>query len=389
LEAALRRNLVDCFSTLNGGFGTRFLRTLRLRVTYLLRGSKAETDLNDELQDYIERQTEQHVARGLSREQARIAALRDMGGVEPLKESCRDQRGLNALDDLQRDMRFAIRVASRNPLFSLTIVLSLALGVAATSAIFSVVCGMLVNPFPYRQAESISVLTFRDGHDRSSALLYPASDYQQIAGKATNLQDSFAFKRTSSITTRGLPESVIQIGFSQGAFRFFGVPMLKGRPFGASDVPSRDEPPNVIVLSHTFWMHHYSGAANVIGKALELDHQLFTIIGIAPPRFTWSGGDVFTPLRPATGGGPEVNIAVRPLPGLSMAAVNAQIDSLTHHVAELRPGMYPRGTFQVRAVSMTDQMLGNVSCWCRAPRHFSNLARRRSFISCLSGMWTS
>jgi predicted permease len=337
----------------------QILRQFRLRLRSMLQRQQVEKDLDDELQFHLEQLTEQNLASGMNRAEARSQAMCEIGCIDGWKEQCRDQRGLNPIDNLLRDMRYTVRVASRNRLFSAVVVLSLALGVAATSAIFSVVYAMLVDPFPYKDAGRICALNFSSQGIRDSTLLYPVTDYPVFLKGATTLEESFAYRRTSPSVTHGIPESLVQVGFSTNAFSFLGVPMLHGRAFGPADIPSPDSPPNVAVLSQAFWRHYYGGRADAIGQTLELDHQRFTVIGIAPPRFTWNGGDVFVPMRPWQTGGEEVNIAVRPRHGISLAAVTAQIDALTHRLAVANPGSYPRGVFRMRAISMTDQLLGN------------------------------
>ncbi len=291
----------------------------------------------------------------MKHDDARARALRDIGNIDGWKEACRDQRGLNLLDNLWRDSRHALRMAERNRVLSAVIVLSLSFGVAGTSAIFSLVYAVVVDPFPYSDTRSISLVTFSAPGIHESPLLFPVTDYRSIAD-AGGLRESFAFKRVSSTATRGPVESVAQVGFSSGAFAFLGVPMLKGRAFGYSNDGSPET--HSAVLSYAFWKRRYGGS-EVIGQTLELDRELFTIIGIAPPRFQWASGDVYVPLRARPGGGPEVNIVARPRDGISLSALSVEIDALTHRLASAHQGLYPRGKFRIRVVRMTDHMLGN------------------------------
>src|SRR5712691_7457245 len=119
----------------------RFLRKLRLRFSWLLRRSKGETDLSDELQDYIERQTELHLGYGLSPQQARNAALRDVGGIEQVKEECRDARGTLWIENTLQDGRYAWRTLCRDRGFTAAAICTLALGIGANTAIFDVING--------------------------------------------------------------------------------------------------------------------------------------------------------------------------------------------------------------------------------------------------------
>ena len=127
----------------------RLFRTLRLRLSWLLRRSKGETDLNDELQDYLARQTELYLGRGLPPQKARSAALRDVGGLEQVKEECRDARGTHWIETTLQDVRYAWRTLFRDLGFTAAAVCTLALGIGANTAIFDVINGVILRPLPY------------------------------------------------------------------------------------------------------------------------------------------------------------------------------------------------------------------------------------------------
>jgi predicted permease len=335
----------------------RVLSGIRLKLRSLISRKRVEDELDAELQFHLERLMEQNAASGMTQDDSRAKALRDLGNIGVWKEACRDQRGLALLESLWRDLRYALRMAARNRVFSSMIVLSLTLGVAGTSAIFSLAYALLVDPFPYRDSSGIALITFSAPGIHDSTLLFPAADYPRIE-RATTLRGSFAFKRVASTATRGPAESVAQVGFSPGAFDFLGVPVFRGRSFGFRDGAPPDAPARIAVLSYAFWQRRY-GNSDVIGQTLELDREPFTIVGIAAPRFNWAEGDVFVPFRPRPGGGPEVNIAVRPHDAGNLAAVTAEMDAVTHRLAETSPALYPHGPFRIKAVRMTDQLLGN------------------------------
>jgi hypothetical protein len=140
----------------------RVLRSLRLRVSSLVRRSQREANLNEELQDYIGRQTERHMASGLSPENAHRAALRDAGGIEQVKEKCRDARGTAWLENTLYDIWFGFRTMRKHRTFAITAVLTLSAGIGAATTMFSVLYGVLIDPFPYTDAKRLVLISIFD-----------------------------------------------------------------------------------------------------------------------------------------------------------------------------------------------------------------------------------
>ena len=155
----------------------RALSGIRLKLRSLISRKRVDDELDAELQFHLERLMEQNAASGMTQDDSRAKALRDLGNIGVWKEACRDQRGLALLESLWRDLRYALRMAARNRVFSSMIVLSLTLGVAGTSAIFSLAYALLVDPFPYRDSSGIALITFSAPGIHDSTLLFPAADY--------------------------------------------------------------------------------------------------------------------------------------------------------------------------------------------------------------------
>jgi predicted permease len=332
---------------------------LLYRIRALLGRTACENDLDAELRFHIEHRTQVHMEAGLPRGEAERLARLELGGVEQVKEKCRDQRGTSLVDSLWQDLAFSIRVFRRNRLFTLVVVLSLALGIGITSALFSMVYAMLIAPFPYRDASNIAFVMFNNKRSNDTHLWFPVAGYLELKRSATQIEDTFAFRRFSSTVTRGLPESVGVASFSSEAFSFLGVPALIGRTFGPAEFRSPAEPAPVMVLGYAFWRRDLAGSPAAVGQTLELDHQTYTVIGVMPPRFTWEGGDVFLPLTPNPAGRPEVEIVVRPKRGVGMRRASVELNAIAHRLFAAYPELYPKGDFRVWASSLADELLGS------------------------------
>ena len=182
----------------------RLFRTLRLRLSWLLRRSKGETDLNDELQDYLARQTELYLGRGLPPQQARSAALRDVGGLEQVKEECRDARGTHWIETTLQDVRYAWRTLCRDLGFTAAAVCTLALGIGANTAIFDVINGVIFRPLPYldpNRLVSVEQLRVPGGVWSFS---YP--DYVDCASQIRSFHSIAAWRnRGANLTAPGEP----------------------------------------------------------------------------------------------------------------------------------------------------------------------------------------
>ncbi len=196
-----------------------------------------------------------------------------------------------------QDLRYGLRQLGKSPGFTATAILSLALGIGATTAVFSVVYAVLLDPYPYAGSDRMVHLYAKDkaGVDRWLGLTGP--QYQQYR-IAHSVESAVAEDQWNLTTTGGdLPEDVSAIYFTGNGFNHFGVPALLGRGLIPSDAPEGQDPQPVAVLGYQFWQRHYNGEPDVVGKTIQLVHKNYTIVGVATPRFTWGDGDVYLPLK--------------------------------------------------------------------------------------------
>jgi putative ABC transport system permease protein len=245
------------------------------------------------------------------------------------------------MQTLLQDLRYAVRQLVKSPGFSLTAVLSLALGIGATVAVFSVVYGVLLHPFPYADIDRLCNLSIRDQHG-------DIFDEWLLGPELRELRKVHAFESVATwnqqnlaVTGGDIPEDVVAFSGVGETFPTIGVPPLLGRNPGPSDSPDGQEPQPVVMLHYRFWERHFNGDRTIIGKTLELDHKTYTIIGVTRPNFTWDwGADVYLPqeLGDPKGGG----VVVKLRPGISLAAANAELQSLLDRFAKEHPREYSR-----------------------------------------------
>ncbi len=257
---------------------------------------------------------------------------------------------------LFQDFRFAFRQLGNNPGFALTALLSLGLGIGATTAVFSVVYGVLVNPYPYKNPERMVHLVLKDqaGHERWPSLT--GSEIERLrqepcVASATGEDD------WSLITTgEDLPDDVAGVYLTPNAFDHFGVPALVGREFGPSDAPAGRAPQAVAVLGYKFWQRHFAGDRQIVGHSIQLVHKTYMVIGILPPRFTWGDGDVYLPLVLTSDTTKEFSPEIRLRPGVSYFAADAELQPLLEQFAKVKPTRFPKH-FKVALKGLNDQFV--------------------------------
>ncbi|HEY6187184.1 MAG TPA: ABC transporter permease [Pyrinomonadaceae bacterium] len=286
------------------------LNKLKMRLRALFRRAEAEHDLDDELSFHLEKEIEQNIARGMSSEEARLAALRSFGGVEYFKEEARDVRGVRVLEELWQDLRYGLRLMRKAPGFTAIAVLSLALGIGANTAIFSLVDAVLLRTLPVTEPDRLVLFNWQSGRgfrisgSRGISLGYPpgirgGSSFEyhifeklrsDLAHEQTSpLSALFAFANMRDLTV--LVDEQAEVGqglaVSGGYFAGLGVPSFIGRTITEEDDNPTAQP--VAMISHRYWQERFGADRSVIGKQIKVNQTTFTIIGVTPPAFNGTG----------------------------------------------------------------------------------------------------
>jgi predicted permease len=345
----------------------RWLGKARLRFRSLFQQRTAERDLDDELRFHLDHTIEQNLVRGMTREEARRQALIELGGAEQVKQECRDVRGWNFLEDTWRDVYFGVRMLRKSPGFTLVAVLTLALGIGANAAIFSVVESVLLRPLPFKNADRLVDLTeYRPGAVDRGGVSFP--DYLVWRQQNTVFEETAAYflVNASNDVVLGGPFSTVRARYStvtNSFFQILGVQPALGHGFSAGDeIPGGGK---VFLVSNAVWRGVFGGDPRAIGNAYLLDGESYTLIGVMPPGFDFPKGcGIWVPTSTLGESGLHDRISHafhvmgRLRPGTSVAQAEAQIGTVQERLATT----YPKtdADWHVRAQPLLDEIVGNV-----------------------------
>jgi predicted permease len=262
-----------------------WLYTLPLRLRSLFRRNRVEHELDDELRYHLEQQIQQNLAAGMSKQEARSAALRAFGGVEQAKEICRETRRFNFFEDFVQDIRYGLRILGRTPVLTSVVILSLALGIGANTAIFGLIDAVLIRLLPVQKPEQLVQIRRsnpRWGNDTASSFTNPL--WEELHSRQDIFSGILAWSNNRfNLAQGGEAHYADGIYVSGEYFNTLGVRTAAGRLFTAAD--DQRGCPALAALSYAFWQEHFGGAQSAIGSSLSLDNQSFQIIGVSAPRF--------------------------------------------------------------------------------------------------------
>ena len=273
---------------------------MRRKLRSLFRKHRADRELDAELRFHLQKQIEANIAAGMPPADAHSAALRTFGGVEQVKEECREARGVAVVETLMQDVRYGLRMMRRSPAFTIVAVLSLALGMGANTAIFSLINAVMLKMLPVKNPEQLVVLNWTArqlpdiGHDGNtwgkppgpfsgSSISYPA--FRQFQGQNQVFSDLFGFAdlEQTNVVVDGHAEIARGHLVSGNFFSGLGVQAIVGRAFtDADDQPGADP---AAVISFRYWDRRFGRDASVIGKAIAVNGAPFVIAGVTPREF--------------------------------------------------------------------------------------------------------
>jgi putative ABC transport system permease protein len=340
----------------------------------LLKRHQVEQDLSEELRYHLEQKTREYSTADLTLEEAHRKALREFGGVELSKENCRDSRRVNFLETLAQDIRFAFRLLPKSPGFAAVAILTLALGIGASTAVFSLVEGILLKPLPYPNPDRIVLpeLVSPPGVNLGSEYFpWGQIQFRLLTRESYPFEFVGAFQNDSfNLTGSGEPSFLDGFRASADFFPALGVVPALGRTFTAEE----DQPGHEyeVILSDRLWRERFS-SRDILGHAVYLNGYAYTVVGVMPPGFEFpraeempssfnfpSEPQLWVPLAVAAqpkGGPSELAVIGRLKPGVSIEQAQAAMDLVTKRAEERDPQW--KGWFNTRLVPLTRQVVGD------------------------------
>jgi putative ABC transport system permease protein len=250
----------------------------------LFRKEQSEKQLDGELCFHVERQFSDYIAAGMAPEEARRRAHIDFGGLEPIKQETREARRGNLLETLFQDLRYAFRILRKNPGFTIAAAITLALGIGANTAIFSIVNASILRPLPYKDSARIVSLSTHTPMFPTFSLGLSWVDLQQIRSQVSSLEQTAAYNETEkTLTEKGTPAILSVANVSDGFFEELGANSQLGRLLTEQDTDVGQN--HVVVLSDPLWRSRFGADSSVLGKSLILDKESYTIVGVAARGF--------------------------------------------------------------------------------------------------------
>jgi predicted permease len=335
---------------------------IKRRFRALFRRDELERELEAELRFHLEREEADNLRRGMNLKDAHFAALRSFGGLEQSKEECRDARGVRLITEFFQDLRYAGRKLRQNKAFTAVIVLTLALGIGANCAVFSVVNAVLLRPLPYPDSERLLNIGQSFGTDNQSGPV-SAPNYLDFRNQTTVFENTALFSDTSrNLTGVGEPERLAGQRISASYFPTLRIAPLRGRTF----TPEEDQPGKnrVVLLSYGFWLRRFGADEDVVGKTLTLDGANYVIVGVMPATI-YGNTDIWIPMALS----PQelslrqwnhLSMLARLKPGISILQAQTELNAIADRIKQENPLVYGGGTWGVAVKSLYEDSVHDI-----------------------------
>ncbi len=341
------------------------------------RRRRQEVELEEEIGSHLRMAIEDRVGRGETVEQAEVSARRELGNIPLIKEVTRDVWGWVWLERFIQDLRYGLRMLRRTPGFTAVAVLTLALGIGANTAIFSVINAVLLRPLPYRDPDRLVLV--KESLPKTDWLLLSASPAEFLDYKEGNqvFSDIAAFTDLSvNLTGRGEPERVQAARVSASLFPLLGTEPLRGRAF----LPDEDQVGrnNVVILSYGLWQRSFGSDPSILGQMVKLDDRPYTVAGVMPPAFqfpyVWTSvadpPQLWLPLaitgeeKKNRAGSFDYGVVARLKPGVSLTQAQANIEAVAAGFQQQHPDIY-KGDVRVTptVVPLDEDVVKRVRPW--------------------------
>ena len=323
----------------------RWLNRFRMAVWMLFRRQSETARLNDELQFHLDQQVKENIAKGLAPAEARYAALRLFGNPTVLREEARSTWRWNRMEKSIRDIRYGVRALTRSPGFAVTAIVVMALGIGATTSLFTIVRAVLLKPLPFREPDKLVMVDehFRDATDGGDGFnLVSSADFNDWRQQTHGFQQMAAW-RTYGFDLTGehaeLPEVVRAAGGSWNLFSVLGMHLAMGRTF----TPEEDQPQanHVVLLTWSLFQRRFAGDPSILGKQIRLDTVPYQVIGVLPRWFTYPDPEIqlwvpyastFTPERLNLHDSHQSRVVARLKPGISADAATREVSALQYRL---------------------------------------------------------
>jgi predicted permease len=350
------------------------LSDISFRLRSLVRHKKVEADLDDELRFHLEHQVEKAVRSGLTREEAARRARLSFGGIDQVKEECRDARGVQLMDTLLQDVRYAWRMLRKKPTFTIVAVLTLALGVGASTAIFSIVNAVLLRSLPFPDPGSLVRIYFNNPGTGLRGVRFSVPELDDLKDRAGVFEHVTASARGSVNLTGGSQPQRLEMHIgNSNYFSMLGTAPQIGRLLGPQDTTLGFAPS--VVISDSLWRRDFSADPNVLGRTVRLDNDPYEIVGVLPPGFRHPGTahaadvEVFLAAGFAADPAPPPGRKVRLMPsaygrlkaGMTLAQAQARLTAMAMEIRRDFPADYPpQGKWTIEIQPLQESLVGNV-----------------------------